>query len=91
VVPPWRLLAHGFSLGLWGVFLAVASIGTVVPFGLFISGLRFLPPTQASIVSMLEPVVAAVAAYLILGETLNSIQILGGVLVLTGVVVVQTA
>ncbi len=91
VVPPWRLIAHGYGLGLWGAFLAVAGIGTVVPFGLFISGLRFLPPTQASIVSMLEPVVAAVAAYLILGETLNSIQILGGVLVLTGVVVVQTA
>ncbi len=91
VVPPWRILTHGFSLEIWGAFLAVATIGTVVPFGLFISGLRFLPPTQASIVSMLEPVVAAVAAYLILGETLNPLQILGGALVLAGVVMVQTA
>jgi DME family drug/metabolite transporter len=90
VVPPWQLLTHGFSLGNWGAFLAVASIGTVVPFGLFISGLRFLPPTQASIVSMLEPVVAAVVAYVLLGETLNPVQILGGVFVLAGVVMVQT-
>ncbi len=90
LVPPWRLITHGFTLGIWGAFLAVATIGTVVPFGLFISGLRFLPPTQASIVSMLEPVVAAVVAYALLGETLNPLQILGGALVLAGVVMVQT-
>lgn len=91
VVPPWRILAYGFDLGIWGAFLAVATVGTVVPFGLFISGLRFLPPTQASIVSMLEPVVAAVVAYLLLGEILIPLQLLGGALVLAGVVVVQTA
>ncbi|MBI4736372.1 MAG: EamA family transporter [candidate division NC10 bacterium] len=90
VVPPWRILTHGFDLGIWGAFLAVATVGTVVPFGLFISGLRFLPPTQASIVSMLEPVVAAAVAYFLLGETLIPLQILGGALVLAGVVVVQT-
>jgi drug/metabolite transporter (DMT)-like permease len=91
VVPPWRLPALGFPLGIWGAFLAVATIGTVLPFGLFISGLKFLPPTQASIVSMLEPVVAAVVAYFLLGETLLPLQILGGGLVLAGVVMVQTA
>ena len=90
LVPPWRILAYGFDLGMWGAFLAVATVGTVVPFGLFISGLRYLPPTQASIVSMLEPVVAAVVAYAVLGETMNPLQILGGGLVLVGVVMVQT-
>jgi drug/metabolite transporter (DMT)-like permease len=91
VIPPWQVIGHGFDLRTWGAFLAVATVGTVVPFGLFISGLRFLPPTQASIVGTLEPVIAAVAAYLILGETLLPLQILGGGLVLAGVVVVQTA
>jgi drug/metabolite transporter (DMT)-like permease len=91
VLPPWRLLELGFPLGIWGAFLAVATVGTVLPFGLFISGLKFLPPTQASIVSMLEPVIAAVVAYLLLGETLIPLQIIGGALVLAGVVMVQTA
>jgi drug/metabolite transporter (DMT)-like permease len=90
VLPPWKILAHGFDTGIWMVFLAIATIGTVVPFGLFISGLRFLPPTQAGIVSMLEPVVAATAAYVILGESLLPLQILGGGLVLVGVLMVQT-
>ena len=90
VMPPWKVLGHGFSLEVWGAFLAVATLGTVVPFGLFISGLKFLPPTQAGIVSMLEPVVAATAAFMVLGETLLPLQILGGGLVLAGVVMVQT-
>lgn len=90
VLPPWRLAGSGFNLETWGAFLAIATVGTVVPFGLFISGLRFLPPTQAGIVSMLEPVVAAVMAYVLLGETLIPLQILGGALVLAGVAMVQT-
>jgi drug/metabolite transporter (DMT)-like permease len=90
VIPPWKVLGLGFSPGIWGAFLAIATFGTVVPFGLFISGLKFLPPTQAGIVSMLEPVVAATVAFVILGETLVPLQILGGGLVLAGVVMVQT-
>jgi drug/metabolite transporter (DMT)-like permease len=90
VIPPWKILDYGFSRGVWGAFLAIATLGTVLPFGLFISGLKFLPPTQAGIVSMLEPVVAATAAFMILGETLFPLQILGGGLVLAGVVMVQT-
>lgn len=90
VIPPWQIFAHRFDAGTWWAFLAVATIGTVMPFGLLINGLKFLPPTQVSIISTLEPVVAAVAAYVILGETLLPLQILGGGLVLAGVVVVET-
>ncbi len=90
IVPPWRIAAQGFPLETWGTFLAIATLGTVVPFGLFISGLKHLPPAQASILAMLEPVVAAVAAYLILGETLLPLQMVGGGLVLAGVAIVET-
>jgi len=90
IVPPWRIAAEGFRLETWGAFLAIATFGTVVPFGLFISGLKYLPPAQASILAMLEPVVAAVAAYLVLGETLLPLQIVGGGLVLAGVAMVET-
>jgi drug/metabolite transporter (DMT)-like permease len=90
VVPPWRIVSAEFTLQTWGAFLAIATFGTVVPFGLFINGLRHLPPAQASILAMLEPVVATVAAYLILGEVLLPLQVLGGVLVLAGVVLVET-
>jgi len=90
IVPPWRLVSAGFPMETWGSFLAIATLGTVIPFGLFISGLQHLPPAQASILAMLEPVVAAMAAYLILGETLLPLQLVGGGLVLAGVTLVET-
>ena len=91
VLPPWRLFAPGFPLHTWGAFLAIATLGTVLPFGLFISSLKYLPPTQASIISMLEPVVAAIAAYFLVGEILLPIQLLGGALVLAGVALAETS
>ncbi len=90
MVPPWRIAAAGFPPQTWGAFLAIATLGTVVPFGLFINGLKYLPPAQAGILAMLEPVVATVAAFLILGEALLPLQVLGGVLVLAGVALVET-
>jgi len=90
MIPPWQILAAGFPLESWGGFLAVATVGTVIPFGLFISGLAYLPPTSAGILAMLEPVVAAMAAYMILGEILLPLQIVGGGLVLAGVLLVET-
>ena len=89
VLPPWEVLGKGFPAEMWGAFLAVATLGTVVPFGLFISGLRYLPPTHASIVAMLEPVIAAAAAYFLLEETLLPLQILGGGMVLAGVILTE--
>lgn len=90
VVPPWQILSAGFSWESWWGFLAVATVGTVIPFGLFISGLAHLPPASAGILAMLEPVVAAAAAYAILGEILLPLQIVGGGLVLAGVLLVET-
>jgi drug/metabolite transporter (DMT)-like permease len=91
VVPPWRVLQGGYDAGTWLAFLAIATLGTALPFGLFVSGLRLLPATQASVLGMLEPVVASVAAYLVLGETLLPLQVLGGLLVLAGVLLAETA
>lgn len=89
IVPPWRIVSLEFPVQTWGAFLAIATLGTVIPFGLFINGLKHLPPTQASILAMLEPVVATVAAYLMLSETLLPLQILGGGLVLAGVIMLE--
>lgn len=38
---------------------------------------------------MLEPVVASLSAYLILGESMSLVQILGGALVIIAVAIIQ--
>ncbi len=71
-----------------GVFLIGGYTGlvtTLAPIALYTVGLRALPSGDASILAMLEPVVALVLATLILGERLAVWQIVGATLVLSAV------
>jgi drug/metabolite transporter (DMT)-like permease len=77
--PVWLLLAY------------IVVLGTVVPFVLLVSALHHVPATRVTIVAMLEPVLAAIVAWVWLGEELAAVQIAGGLIVLAGVVLAQTA
>jgi drug/metabolite transporter (DMT)-like permease len=68
----------------WGAALALVS---VVAVGGFLAGLSTVSPVDASILSALEPIVTALTAALFLSQRLTPSQILGGVIVLVGVVV----
>jgi len=89
-IPPWQAAA-GHSPVTWLFFLYIAVFATILPFGFFFKGLKYLHPVKAGIISTLEPVVAAAVAWLVLHETLFPLQILGGALVCAAVVFVQAA
>jgi drug/metabolite transporter (DMT)-like permease len=72
--------------------VVVGSLGPGVLGGLtFVWGLRRIAASHASILTLLEPFVAVVAAALFLGQTLRQAQIVGGLLILLGAVLVVTA
>jgi drug/metabolite transporter (DMT)-like permease len=73
----------------WGWLAALAGISTVGAISLFFAGLRRVGPTTASILATVEPVVTVLLAFLVFGETLLAIQLVGGALVLTAVVVLS--
>jgi drug/metabolite transporter (DMT)-like permease len=79
------------SLPVWSLGAYVIVLGAVVPFSLLVSALRHVPPTRAVIVAMSELVLAGITAYAWLGEELGGPQIAGGILVLVGIVLAQTA
>lgn len=79
------------TLPVWSLIAAVIVLGTIVPFGLFVGALRHISATRVGIAAMLEPVVAALVAYLWLDETLGAVQLLGGGVVLAGILLAQTA
>jgi drug/metabolite transporter (DMT)-like permease len=56
-----------------------------------ITALRHIPATRATVVAMVEPVLAGVVAYAWLGEEISAGQIIGGLLVLAAIVLAQTA
>jgi len=66
----------------WAAVAAIALASTVVAILAFFAGLKRVGPAVASIVSTLEPVVTVALAWIVLGETLSPIQLLGGTRVL---------
>jgi drug/metabolite transporter (DMT)-like permease len=62
-----------------------------VPFFLLVSALRHLSATRVGIIAMLEPVGATVLGWVWLGEALGSVQLIGAAVVLSAIVLAQTA
>jgi len=79
------------SLPVWLLLAYIVVLGTVLPFVLLVSALHHVPATRVTIVAMLEPVLAAIVAWVWLGEELAAVQIAGGLIVLGGVVLAQSA
>jgi drug/metabolite transporter (DMT)-like permease len=69
--------------------LFVAVIGTLVPFTAFLSALARIAPTNATVTSTIEPFLAGLGAFVLFGEALTALQLLGGALVVAAIAVVQ--
>jgi drug/metabolite transporter (DMT)-like permease len=82
---------EGYEAPGWLLVGYIVIFGTIVPFLLMVSALHYIPPTRATIVAMAEPVMAGLMAWAWLGEELSPGQIVGGILVLAGIVLAQTA
>jgi drug/metabolite transporter (DMT)-like permease len=77
------------TVGGWGWLASLTVISTVGAISLFFAGLRRVGPTTASILATVEPLVTVLLAFLVFGETLGSVQLIGGALVLSAVVVLN--
>ncbi len=71
------------------LFLILLTIPLVVGYGLFNQSLTILPSSTANLILTLEPPLTAILAWLILRERLLPLQLLGTVLVLSGVLLVR--
>src|SRR5436309_4277650 len=69
--------------------IGFAVVGTTVPVLTFILGLRLVGPSRAAILSTFEPASTVLLAVIILGETANPIQYVGGALILASVVLLE--
>jgi len=73
------------STGLLGI-AGIVLIATVIPVVTFLAGLERIGPTNAAMLSTLEPVVTVLLAAWIFGERLQSIVLLGGGMILIAVI-----
>lgn len=68
------------------IISGIAVVSTIAPLTLFLAGLQKLSSSKASIVVMIEPVVATVAAFFFLGEQLSLLQMAGALLVIVALI-----
>jgi drug/metabolite transporter (DMT)-like permease len=71
------------------VELVVMSLGIMASYALYLGALARLPVSVASILGLSEAAVAAFLAYLVHGEMLAPLQLLGAILVISGVAVLE--
>jgi drug/metabolite transporter (DMT)-like permease len=75
----------------WGILLGLALVSQVAGQSFIAYALAHLPNTFASVALLVQAVMAAALAWLLLGETLGALAIAGGVLVLIGIRIAHTA
>lgn len=82
---------YDFTSPIWPFFVYIVIGGTVVPYLLVIASMRHIGGAGAAIVGITEPPIAAVIAWIVLGEILSPIQIFGGFVILLGVYLAENA
>ena len=67
----------------YGVILGVFQLG--LSYALLTTGLRYIPPVTASLITGIEPVLNPILVAVVLGEVLSKLSLLGGVIVFVSV------
>jgi drug/metabolite transporter (DMT)-like permease len=76
----------GDSVTGWGILLLLAAGPTLAGFGLYNVSLGYLPSSVANLIVSMEPAFTAGMAYILFGEFLNGVQVLGSLMILTAVI-----
>jgi drug/metabolite transporter (DMT)-like permease len=84
--PFWPQSARG-----WGVLIGLALISQVAGQGLIAWAMAHLPAAFSSVSLLVQPVAAALLAWVLLAEPFGALQALGGAVVLAGIVICRMA
>jgi drug/metabolite transporter (DMT)-like permease len=71
----------------WLSIAGIVLIATVIPVVTFLAGLERIGPTNAAMLSTLEPVVTVLLAAWLFAERLEPITLVGGALILVAVLI----
>ncbi len=104
VQPPWTFgwsklasdvdlsaTVDGLRAPVWLLVVWIIVLGTVVPYSLVLVALKSLGSARTGLLGMAEPVMAGLVAWLVLGELLSGVQLVGAGLILSGIVLAETA
>ncbi|MED1408634.1 DMT family transporter [Bacillus paramycoides] len=81
----WNQLSQTFTLQTFSMLILIIISGTL-SFLLYIGSLKYLAATETSILSSIEPLVAAIVSITWLNESFGAYQLLGGVCIVLSVI-----
>lgn len=84
-----ELFSLGASLPGWGLLIALGILPTIGGYGLYTVSLGYLPASIANLIATLEPGMTALWAFLLLGERLTQAQLIGSLMILTGLLLLR--
>lgn len=104
IQPPWtfpteiftanlsleELSPENFMIG-WQLIAILIVFGSITPYLFITYGIKRVPASQASVIAMLEPVIAGAIAWIVLSEALTPLQVIGGGTVLAGIYLTERA
>ena len=77
--------------GAWPAVIAIGFLASFLAIQAFYAGARRIGAAQAALLSTIEPLTIVALAWIVLGERLEPIQLVGAGLIMVSVVVAQTA
>ena len=89
MVQPWWDFPTDLSGEVWGKLIWVGIAGTAIPFLLEIGALKRVASGIIGVVATAEPVIGATAAWIMLDQSLSSLQVVGGLMVVVAVASIQ--
>lgn len=75
----------------WLIILGIVLLSTVIPVTAFLAGLERVGPTNAAMLSTIEPIITVMLATWLFGDILLPIVLVGGVLILIAVLILTRA
>ncbi len=77
------------TVSVWVLLLYITIVGTILPYACIVGGASRIGAGAASVTGMIEPVAAAIFAWILLAQSLTPVQIVGGAVALVGVVAAE--
>lgn len=89
IAPPWQIQGQNWSV-ITGLFVSfVIVFGTLIAFYLYIDSLRYITPTEASLLASAEPFSAAIASVIWLHLPFSLFQAIGGLCIISTVILLS--
>ena len=86
---PAQMIWSALDFKGWAILFLLAAGPTLLGFGTYNLSLTYLPSSVANLIVTLEPVFTTITAYFVFGEVLTPIQLIGGLMIVGGVVVIR--